>query len=910
MSTIQPHAGQRWVSDTEPELGLGVVENAGSGRVAVIFPATGERRQYALSSAPLRRVKFGVGDRIKLADGVEGTVDAVAERGGLLFYTIGAREAGEGELSDKISFSKPEDRLFAGKTDDSHTFDLRVEALRRRGEMRRSPVRGFVGGRVDLLPHQMFIAGEVASRLVPRVLLADEVGLGKTIEAGLILHRLHLTGRAGRVLILVPEPLIHQWFVELLRRFNLLFSLFDAERCEAIEQGEPGVNPFLDSQLVLCSVGFLAGDPIRAAQALDAGWDLLIVDEAHHLEWHPDAPSPQYLLVEALARKTSGLLLLTATPQQLGPEGHFARLRLLDPDRYADLAQFLEESAHFEQVAMAVDRVLSGKPPAKQDRALFALKSARVRRHSDELAAGDEGARALLVAALLDEFGTGRVMFRNTRAALAGFPGRRANLIALDDGIEARIKWLATLLRKLRNEKLLLICRSRALAEDIHARLQREINVSSGLFHEGLTLMQRDRNAAYFAEDDGARILICSEIGSEGRNFQFAHHLVLFDLPEDPELLEQRIGRLDRIGQSATITIHVPYSEGTDSELFARWYHEGLGAFEKNVHGATEIAATLAKEVRALREKFTRSRFDALIAKSRDLHARVARKLERGHDRLLELNSCKPALAGDTIRAIREMDADPAFEEFFINLLDHFGVHIEELGSRGYLIKPGHLITDAFPVIPADGTSVTLDRARALSREDLGFMSWDHPILRSALDLLLGSEAGNAAFAVWKAPGPEAIFIEIHSVVETIAPPVLHADRFLAPTPIRIVVDHTLADRSGDTALRGANFEKGDIHRLLDKPAMKQKLLPAMLDKAQSLAAAGMKTLVAAAFREMDGKLREELDRLTDLREINDHVRPEEITSLGDHRDALRAAITGAHLRLDAVRLILRVPPR
>jgi ATP-dependent helicase HepA len=102
-----------------------------------------------------------------------------------------------------------------------------VATLSSAPRLRQSPVRGYVGGRVDLIPHQMYIAAEMASRLVPRVLLADEVGLGKTIEAGLILHRLHLTGRAERVLILVPEPLIHQWFVELLRRFNLLFSIFD-----------------------------------------------------------------------------------------------------------------------------------------------------------------------------------------------------------------------------------------------------------------------------------------------------------------------------------------------------------------------------------------------------------------------------------------------------------------------------------------------------------------------------------------------------------------------------------------------------------------------------------------------------------------------------------------------------------
>src|SRR4030095_17012860 len=121
-------------------------------------------------------------------------------------------------------------------------------------------------------------------------------------------------------------------FVELLRRFNLLFSIFDEERCKSIEQHNPEANPFLDSQLVICSVGFLAGDSGRARQVLEAGWDVLVVDEAHHLEWSAEGASAAYSLVETLAAKTSGLLLLTATPQQLGPDGHFARLRLLDPD--------------------------------------------------------------------------------------------------------------------------------------------------------------------------------------------------------------------------------------------------------------------------------------------------------------------------------------------------------------------------------------------------------------------------------------------------------------------------------------------------------------------------------------------------------------------------------------------------
>ncbi len=306
MSNSKPVPGQRWVSDTEPELGLGIILKAGFGRVEVFFHAAGEQRQYAIESAPLRRVRFAAGDKIKSRQGSELLVEAVEERGGLLVYHWARGELAEADLSDSISFSKPEDRLFGGHVDDLHTFDLRVQALQRRCDLRRSPVRGFTGGRVDLLPHQMFIASEVASRLVPRVLLADEVGLGKTIEAGLILHRLHLTGRAERILILVPEPLVNQWFVELLRRFNLLFSIFDEERCASIQEHQPDANPFLDSQLVLCSIALLSENPTRASQVVEAGWDLLVVDEAHHMEWSPDNAGPQYALVEALAQKTPG----------------------------------------------------------------------------------------------------------------------------------------------------------------------------------------------------------------------------------------------------------------------------------------------------------------------------------------------------------------------------------------------------------------------------------------------------------------------------------------------------------------------------------------------------------------------------------------------------------------------------
>src|SRR5690606_38314233 len=124
------------------------------------------------------------------------------------------------------------------------------------------------------------------------------------------------------------------------------------------------------------------------------------------------------------------------------------------------------------------------------------------------------------------------------------------------------------------DDKILLITARKADVFALQEVLPTLTTALFASFHENLTMTTRDKNAAWFSRPDGARLLICSEIGSEGRNFQFAKHLVLFDLPEDPGVLEQRIGRLDRIGRKGDVRIHVPYVRGTSQEILFRWHHE------------------------------------------------------------------------------------------------------------------------------------------------------------------------------------------------------------------------------------------------------------------------------------------------------------------------------------------------
>lgn len=902
--------GQRWVSDSEPELGLGIVLGGTHGKVDILFPAANEQRCYALDSAPLRRVTFMPGDQITTHEGEVRVVSRVREKGGLRIHETEAGDVTEAELSDSICFSKPEERLFGGKLDDPVEFDLRGEALRRRAEMSRSPVRGLAGARMDLIPHQLFIADEVSNRPLPRVLLADEVGLGKTIEACLILHRLILTGRAARALILVPEPLIHQWFVELLRRFQLSFSLFDEERCQAIELGDPEANPFLDSQWVLAPIEFLAGDSTRAEQAREAGWDILVVDEAHHLAWTPEEAGASYELVRDLAAETDGLLLLTATPQQLGPEGHFARLQLLDPERYCDLAQYREEASHYEEVASVVEAIQAGMTDIARIEPMIAGHA-----HLTALwrlaQLGNANARESLITSLIDSFGVGRVMFRNTRAHLGGFPQREPQLVKLKgkDPVPAKIQWLSKWLAKLdASEKVLVITRTKELAHDVLEAVRDASGLVGALFHEELTLIQRDRNAAFFAEEEGARFLVCSEIGSEGRNFQFARHLVLFDLPEDVDLLEQRIGRLDRIGQRGTIQIHVPFAT-KEEEAYVRWLDEGLDAFRQNSLGAAEIQQEVQVALNTALKDGKAPSLKRLLAQTQECRERISERLARGQDRLLERSSHQPEQSTRLVEQIHEWDNDAEFEDFVIRLFEYCGLHVEELGERRYFLLPGDVKSDAFPALPDDGVTVTFDRARALAREHEGFLTWDHPMVRGALDLVLGSEMGNAAFGAWLSNGEKRLFLEAWVIVECVAPAKLHVERFLPQTPVRIVVDHQGTDQTENEALPKARLRRSKSVALLKNESLKRKVLPMMLNRTREIGSEHSKPIIREAIATMQTELDHEITRLRALAKVNDHVRPTEIAALEEKKTQLTKIIETARVRLDSVRLIWKTPP-
>lgn len=901
----RPAPGQRWMSRSEPKLGLGVVVEVEGAQVVVLFPAAEETRRYALQNAPLVRVLFKEGDVVQ--DQFEGrfTVQKLeqTEKGLVNYHCTDETVLEEIDLLDTLSFSSPDDRLLAGICDDYRLFDFRQRALRWNADVRKSPARGFSGGRVDLIPHQFAIVAEAASRLHPRLLLADEVGLGKTIEACLIMHHLHLTGRANRILILVPEALVHQWFVELYKRFNLLFALFDEGRAQSIEEGDPSANPFLDSQLILASTDFLADSTKRSEQAHAAGFDLLIVDEAHHLDWSPELSSPAYEMVEKLAGTVPSLLLLTATPQQLGPEGHFARLRLLDPDRYTSLAEFAKEAESYEPLAKVVETLSDGGVPSEKEIAPFVKTSPRAAEHLQALAQGKEEARPQLISELVDSFGTGRVLFRNTRDRLTGFPVRQLKLYPLGEGEKASA-WLANLLKELGEEKILLITHTTDAAIRIQENLLELVHVETALFHEELSIMERDRNAAWFADPDGARILICSEIGSEGRNFQFAHHLVLFDLPQNPEVLEQRIGRLDRIGQTEDILIHVPYVKDTSYELLTRWLAEGLAAFEKPLKGSATLTAELLPELMEFVKEPRPKEFEKFLEKTRKRRDEVAAKLASGHDRLLALGAPPTERADELLEVVEDADGNRQFESFSLRLFDHLGLDVDDLAERNYHLKRGQRLSETFADLPEDGLAVTFDRSEALFREDLTFLTADHPTFRTALEQFLADDTGNSTFAHWKTGKGKGIYLQCGFVLECLAAERLHIERFLAPTLISVTVDHKEQERNGDELFKEIPLRGADPHRLVSQESFRKNILPVLMKKARAIAEKKSVAPHEEAKAAAGGALDASLARLKDLANRNPQVSSQEIEALEELKSELLFALDQSRLRLDSLRIV------
>ncbi len=957
--------GQRWISDTESDLGLGTVVAIEGRHISLLFPATGDSRQYSVQEAPITRVAFNPGDKIRATDEWEMIVESLSESNGIITYQGTRCDTEENTtlketfLDHFIKFNHPQDRLFAGQIDRFDRYTLRYDTWKFQHKSQQSELKGLTGPRASLIPHQLYIAEEVGKRFAPRVLLSDEVGLGKTIEAGMIIHQQIISGLASRVLIVVPENLQHQWLVEMLRRFNLSFSIFDDERCtEAYADSE---NPFETAQLVLTSLEFLTKKKRWFEKAALADWDLLIVDEAHHLIWDKNKPSTEYTRIETLSQDINGLILLTATPDQLGHESHFARLKLLDPDRFYDYEKFVDEESHYKEVAEAANQLLSDQSLTSEakDTLVNLLQETDIQSLIQQADNNEANARNEILNMLLDRHGTGRILFRNSRSGIEGFPGRTLHQYPVDmpkqystamsvmgnfgtatspesqalralfpekiyqdfEGSSAswtkfdpRVNWLSEKLIELKREKVLVICAQAETALALEQELREREGIRSAVFHEGMSIIERDRAAVYFAEDSmsAAQVLLCSEIGSEGRNFQFSHNVILFDLPLNPDLLEQRIGRLDRIGQEHDVQIHVPYFANTAQEVLLRWYDEGLNAFEQTSSTGQLLYQEFNEEILSLiaAHNCDEEELDPLLEQVSAQNLKLKKQMEQGRDRLLELHSSGQGRAKELVEIIENKDDETDLVIYMIRMFDMFGVNQEDKGENSIILKPTeHMLVPSFPMLKDDGMTVTFDRNTALSQEDLHFISWDHPMVQGAMDLVCNDDFGSSSVALLKNKQLPAgnYFVELIFIGEASAPKSLQMGRFLPPTPIRVLLDKSGNDLAPNVGFEQFNNQLSAVGRQTGSKlagALQSQIHP-LIKTATATAEQQLTVLKQQATQKMQLVMQDEVERLTALKKLNPNIRDEEIQFFTKQTSELVQYIEKAQLKLDAIRLIV-----
>jgi ATP-dependent helicase HepA len=927
--------GQRWMSETEPELGLGTITHCDKRYVDIAFSTRKTSRKYSIAGAPLKRIVFKPGDAIHDKNGAALRVTSVHDDGenGLVTYLCGAAAITEDNLSDTVNTATPLQRLLSGIISSAEDFDLRHDALAFKADILCNPVRGLVGGRIDLLPHQLNIAETITSRKITRALLADETGLGKTIEACLVLHRLMVTGRVGRCLIVVPEHLVHQWFVELLRRFNRACIILSNEN---YGPGNAGPDPFPGELTGICGIDFLSNDPAVSARAAGVPWDLVIVDEAHHLERN----GPAFNVVKRLSECSRGLLLLTATPEQLGRKGHFARLQLLDPHRYADYDDYVKETESLQKINRLVEAALSdkktGQSPATPDSIEIGIPNELLTFGQDAVPKA-AGPKKMSLEQCIDLYGTGRIMFRTTRQAVSGFPQRRVHVVPLagaeeirqrirneaagDSGRvllqgvsilpdDPRIIWLAGMLKENVHEKVLVICASKDKADGIAAALLQLYTIKVALFHEDMTIIQRDRNAAWFAEDNGARMLVCSEIGSEGRNFQFCQNLVLFDLPLNPELVEQRIGRLDRIGQRAVIHLYIPYVKNTSQEVMQRWYHEGLDVFNRNSPAAGLVHDALRVRLMKAFNDGPTEETDALVADARRLRDTFMEQHIEARDRLFSIASFQPQRSRELVDHIRRADVNVATESIMGRLFKHYGIVVDEAGKLKHALVTEYMTHDGFPVPRGERPIITYDRQTALVREDAEFVTIDHPMVMGSLDLLLSSDQGTTSFMVWNVPGAGDILLESIYVVECIAPAHLNSERFLPPSPLRLVINGKGEDITKNcfSGLLRLHCKNGPVRLFHSLCESKNAVISRLFDASATFAHALSLPVIAGAIKAMRTLLDKEIGRTQFLLERSGESARDEIEILVREKTDLEKYLSSATIRLDAVRLIYQGP--
>jgi len=462
--------------------------------------------------------------------------------------------------------------------------------------------------RFEPFPYQLEAASRVLRHMQGRAVLADEVGLGKTIEAGLVLSELRLRGLATRSLVLAPAGLVSQWCEELERKFALPCAVADLRWLKLGGAASAGGVAAAAQPILVASLAAARRDPLRAA-LVATDWEVVIADEAHRLK-NPRSASAQ--LVRSLRARS--LLLLTATPIENRLADLFQLVSLVRPGLLGCAAEFRSRHGGGDGVrnlaslqlalrelmvrhrrseisVMLPSRVAETvcvSPSAEEARVYRAI-SERVRAEGRD--AGPARTMALRSAqqlagsspwacvSVLQKLGWGDLA---SQAAAVPSTGKVQALLALLAG------------RGELDDKVVVFTASRRTLEHLRAIVERH-GIDAAIYHGSLSRAEKDAAIASFA--DGTPVLLSTEAAGEGRNLQFCHTMINFDLPWNPMRIEQRLGRIHRIGQTHEVRLTNLVARGTLEERLLEVLQAKINLFELVVGELDMILGRIDEEL-------------------------------------------------------------------------------------------------------------------------------------------------------------------------------------------------------------------------------------------------------------------------------------------------------------------------
>ncbi|MBC9820518.1 helicase-related protein [Terrabacter sp. MAHUQ-38] len=744
--------------------------------------------------------------------------------------------------------------------------------------------------RIDLKPHQVSVVHRVISAYPHRFLLCDEVGLGKTIEAGVILKELRARKGADRVLIVVPPNLMRQWQYELKTKFNETFSIINSETARYLRnQHGADTNPFEHIKSSIVSSSWITTrEWNRLATAVD--WDLVIVDEAHHARvryiGNKVERTKLYRVVEQLVSPQTfskrSALFLTATPMQLDPGEIYGLIELLDPALFPTLGHFTN---HRDRVpglnALVQDLKINGYADRDNQEEILAKVSGwlgkEATRVEAELCAGPEGIAAVCDE-LADEHLLSQILIRNRKKVVGGFMPRQAHrwevalteaertaLNAVEDYVrngyqlaatqnntaigfvmvifqklmasstralrmsldkrrskleqdsttaaaatalakplldlaerldeevddeavlsqlltaigdlsqkeaaelrhlvrlldelptdskaDALIAGLKDLERQEENPKVLLFTEFRQTQEYLKARLEEELGWKVHLFHGQLKPAAKDEEVEAFRTSDKPTILLSTEAGGEGRNFQFCHLLVNYDLPWNPMRVEQRIGRVDRLGQTNVVQVFNFWIRGTIEERVLDVLENRIGIFEQTVGGLDPILGDTETDLKRIFQLGDAER-DAELAKyEADVGKRIAEAREaeeKLRDFIMETKSFSKEVVQELEEGSQRIPAGD-MERFGLALLADVNTWLREEPDGTYKIAFHEPFISDYPRHTKDvGTkrTVTFRPDVAPDSEHVEYMALGHPVIDDLVERVTQQKYDGSATGV------------------------------------------------------------------------------------------------------------------------------------------------------------------